>query len=105
MKILSSHSTQTLSALCSRETEINLLETDLGTTIKNKVRDDNAGNYAIIGALVGSIAIAGVAYAVQSIRNKSVENEITEIEEFLNSEGGKKYMDALKEAIDNETKF
>ena len=71
----------------NREVEkINLLETDLGTTIKNKVRDDNAGNYAIIGALVGSIAIAGVAYAVQSIRNKSVENEITEIEEFLNSE-------------------
>lgn len=26
-------------------------------------------------------------------------------QEFLNSEGGKKYMDALKEAIENETKF
>lgn len=66
--------------------KINLLETDLGTTIKNKVRDDSAGDYAIIGALIGSLVIAGGAFAIQSIRNKSVENDIVEIQEYINSE-------------------
>lgn len=71
----------------NKESEkINLLETDLGTTIKNKVRDDNAGNYAIIGALIGSLVIAGGAYAIQSIRNKAVENDIVEIQEYIDSE-------------------
>lgn len=74
----------------NKETEkINLLETDLGTTIKNKVKDDSAGNVAIVAALIGSIVLGGGGYLVQMLRNNSVLNDIEEVEEFINSEDTK----------------
>ncbi len=66
--------------------KINLLETDLGTTIKNKVKDDSAGNVAIVIALAASIVIGGGGYLIQVLRNNSVCNDIEEVEEYINSE-------------------
>ena len=71
----------------NKESEkINLLETDLGTTIKNKVRDDSAGNIAIVAALIGSIVIGGGAFLVQTIRNNMIESDIEEVETYIDSE-------------------
>ena len=71
----------------SKETEkINLLETDLGTTMKYKVRDESAGNVFLIAAIAGAVLIGGGAWLIQSMRNKSVENHIAATEEWINSE-------------------
>ena len=71
----------------SKQTEkINLLETDLGTTIKNKVRDESAGNTFLIAAVAGALVISLGAWGIQSFRNKSVENEINDIQTWIDSE-------------------
>lgn len=71
----------------TKETErINLLDTDFTTAVKNKVRDDSAGNLFLIGALAGALVIGLGAWAVQSVRNKSVENDIVDAETWINSE-------------------
>ena len=70
----------------NKDTEkINLLETELGVTIKNKVRNDNAGNGIMLGAIALAAIIVGGAFAVQSIRDASIRSDIEEIDEFLNS--------------------
>lgn len=70
----------------NREIEkINLLETDLGTAVRNKIRSDSSGNAAILAALIGSAAIVGGVYAGFLIRDKSIKNDIEKCEEFINS--------------------
>jgi type IV pilus assembly protein PilM len=71
----------------TKETErINLLDTDFTTAVKNKVRDDSAGNVFLIAAVAGALVIGGGAWIVQSMRNKSVENDIIDTETWINSE-------------------
>jgi type IV pilus assembly protein PilM len=71
----------------TKETErINLLDTDFSTVVKNRVRDDSAGNVFLIAAVAGALVIGGGAWIVQSARNKSVENDITATETYINSE-------------------
>lgn len=65
--------------------KINLLETDLGTAVKNKIKSDSSGNLILAGALVASIVIVGGAWIVQSARSKAVKNDIEEVQDFLNS--------------------
>lgn len=70
----------------NRETEkINLLETDLGTAVKNKIRNESSGNVAMIAALIGSVVIAGGIYAGMAIKDKSIKDDIQECEDFINS--------------------
>jgi type IV pilus assembly protein PilM len=65
--------------------KINLLETDLGTTLKNKVKDDNAGNAILVLCLLGSLIVGGGTWAIQSMRNASIENDIEIVETYINS--------------------
>lgn len=65
--------------------KINLLETDLGTAVKNKMKDDSAGNILIgLGLLVPLVIVGGI-WGVQSIKNKSIEKKIVKCDEFINS--------------------
>ena len=70
----------------SKETEkINLLETDLGTAVKNKIKDDSSGNLILIGALALSLIVTGGIFAYNFFKNKGIENDIEEVQEFINS--------------------
>ncbi len=62
----------------NKETErINLLETD--TVNNNKIKSNSSYYILLVGSLVASIAICGVAYMVLALQNKSVEKDIKEI--------------------------
>ncbi len=81
-----------IGAMFKRDKEkekINLLETDLGTTIKNKVRDESAGNTAIIAFTAISILAVGGIYLGQTIKNNGILDDIQECEDYLNSEDTK----------------
>ncbi len=70
----------------SKETEkINLLETDLGTAVKNKIKDDSSGNLILLGALCASLLITGGIFGYNFIKNKNIEKDIEEVQEFINS--------------------
>ena len=70
----------------NRESEkINLLETELGTVIKNKVRGDNAGYGLMLGLIVGAAAIVGGIWGVMALKDNSINNDIEEIQEFIDS--------------------
>ena len=68
----------------NKDTEkINLLETELGVAIKNKVRNDNAGNGLMLGAVAVAAIIVGAAWGIQSIRDAAIQSDIDEIQAFL----------------------
>ena len=70
----------------NRESEkINLLETELGAVIKNKVRGDNAGYGLMLGLIVGAAAIVGGIWGVMALKDNSINNDIDEIQEFIDS--------------------
>lgn len=70
----------------NKESEkINLLETDLGTVVKNKIKNDSSGNLVLAIAVFGSVLIAGGVWAVQAARAKSISNDIEEVREFNES--------------------
>lgn len=70
----------------SKETEkINLLETDLGTAVKNKIKDDSSGNLILLGALCASLLITGGIFGYNFIKNKGIEKDIEEVQDFINS--------------------
>ncbi|WP_295073307.1 pilus assembly protein PilM [Ruminococcus sp.] len=71
----------------NREIEkINLLETDFGTAVKNKIRNESSGNVAMLAALIGSVVIAGGIYAWYYIKDKGIQSDIEECETFINSD-------------------
>ncbi len=64
----------------NKDTErINLLETD--TVNNNKIKSNSSYYVLLVGSLVASIAICGVAYLVLALKNNSVEKDIKVIEE------------------------
>ena len=65
--------------------KINLLEADLGTVVKSKMKNENIGNYALIGCLAGSLLIAGGAYAASLFIDKGVKDDIKATEDYINS--------------------
>ena len=70
----------------NRESEkINLLETELGTVIKNKVRGDNAGLGAMLALIAGSAIIVGGIWGVMALKDNGIQNDIEEVQEFLDS--------------------
>ena len=92
----------------NRESEkINLLETELGTVIKNKVRGDNAGYGLMLGLIVGAAAIVGGIWGVMALKDNSINNDIEEIQEFIDSPDTKKKLDhrdkliAMKEKVND----
>ena len=70
----------------NREIEkINLLETDFSTAVKNKMRSESSGNVAILAAVLGSLVLVGAAWGTLFFMNKSVENDIQECQDFIDS--------------------
>lgn len=76
----------------NRETEkINLLETELGAQIKRAAssNDANAGMGILLGCILASGVIAGGGYLAAAWANKTVEDKIAKVEEFINSDDTK----------------
>ena len=65
--------------------KINLLETDLGTAVKNKVKDDSAGNLIFLGAVGLAVLIAGGIYLTRFVKNKGIEKDIKSTKAFNES--------------------
>ena len=99
-----------IGAMCERNREsekINRLETELGTVIKNKVRGDNAGYGLMLGLVVGAAAIVGGIWGVMALKDNSINNDIDEIQAFIDSPDTKKKLDhrdkliAMKEKVND----
>ena len=70
----------------NREIEkINLLETDLGTAVKNKIKSESSGNFVMLGALIGSVVIAAGGCLAVLGYNNHIKNEIKECTDFIES--------------------
>lgn len=68
----------------NKDTEhINLLETD--TVNNNKIKSNSTYYLLLVGSLVASIAVCGIAYAVLAIQNSSVKKDIAELQEKRSS--------------------
>ncbi|MBQ8582206.1 MAG: pilus assembly protein PilM [Ruminococcus sp.] len=66
--------------------KINLLETDLGTAVKNKIKNDSSGNLILGGLVVVSLAVAGIGFVVQNARLNGVKKDIEDVQDFINSD-------------------
>ncbi len=70
----------------NREIEkINLLETDFSTAVKNRMKNDNAGNVAMLAALLGSVVIVGAGWGIMTLLNNGVKNDIQECQDYIDS--------------------
>ena len=65
--------------------KINLLETDLGAIVKSKVKGEDAGNIVLLGALAASIVITGGVFGFFHLKNKGLEKDIKETQDFIDS--------------------
>ena len=83
--------------------KINLLETDLGTAVKNKIKDDSAGNLIFIGAVALSLIIAGGWYAARAIKSKNIKDDIKKTETFINSAETQHQLDVQKRLVEVKT--
>lgn len=85
----------------SKETEkINLLETDLGTAVKNKIKDDSSGNLILLGAVCLSMIVTGGLFAFNFFKNKGIEDDIQKTQDFIDSpdtEKKLKHLDHLED--------
>ncbi|NLT09025.1 MAG: pilus assembly protein PilM [Ruminococcus sp.] len=80
----------------NKDTEkINLLETDLGAIVRSKVKNDNSGNIVLLGALAAALLIVGGTYLGFHLKNKSVEKDITEAQDFIDSPSTKAKLDNI----------
>jgi type IV pilus assembly protein PilM len=79
--------------------KINLLETDLGTAVKNKIKDDSAGNLIFIAAVGLAVVVAGGWYAARAIKSKHIKDDIKSTEEYINSPTTKKQLDTQKRLL------
>lgn len=85
--------------------KINLLETDLGTAVKNKMKDDSSGNILIgLGLLVPLVIVGGI-WGIQTLKNNSIQKDITECDEYIESPDTNKklrhvdYLEGLKASV------
>ncbi|MBQ6181800.1 MAG: pilus assembly protein PilM [Ruminococcus sp.] len=80
----------------NKDTEkINLLETDLGSIVRSKVKNDNSGNIVLLGALAAAVLIVGGMYAGFTLKNKSIEKDINEAQDFIDSPTTKQKLDNI----------
>ncbi len=74
----------------NREIEkINLLEADFGTAVKQKIRNESAGNVAMLVSLIGSFVIAGGVFGYFLMKDNGIKSDIADCEEFINSKSTK----------------
>lgn len=85
----------------NKDTEkINLLETDLGTAVKNKIKDDSAGNLIFIGAVALSIIVTGGWFLLRNIKSNNIKDDIKKTETFINSAETQHQLDVQKRLVD-----
>lgn len=77
--------------------KINLLETDLGTAVKNKIKDDSSGNLILLGAVCLSLIVTGGIFAYNFFKNKGIENDIQTVQDFINSDDTEKKLKHLED--------
>ena len=65
--------------------KINLLDADLGTVVKTKMRNENTGNIVLIACVAGSLLLAGGAFLGLKLYDNGIKNDIAECDEFINS--------------------
>ena len=76
--------------------KINLLETDLGTTIKRASSgggNDTAGTIALLACVAGAAIIAGGIWGAMTLYDLSVRSDINEINDYINDPATKKKLD------------
>lgn len=84
----------------NRETEkINLLETDLGTVVKNKIKNDSSGDVVLVACLAASLLITGGIFGFTAMKNKGIEKDIKSCQDFLDSQDTADKL-ALVDALD-----
>ena len=83
----------------NKDTEkINLLETEISAAIKKagagaKAQDSNAGLGLMLGLVVGAAVIVGGIWGGMSVYNSSIEGDIDEIQQYLDSKEVKDQLD------------
>ena len=71
----------------NKETEkINLLETDFGAAIKQKVKGDSSGDVIMLGTIAAAALLVGGIWGVLALRDAAIKGDIKEINTFLESE-------------------
>lgn len=83
--------------------KINLLETDLGTAVKNKIKNDSSGNIILVGCLGISLIACLGCYIVQNARLKGVKDDVKEVQEFINSTDTKNKLLHHAELLEEKT--
>lgn len=90
----------------NKDTEkINLLETELSAVMKKagsagKVQDENAGLGLMLGIIAGAAVVVGGIWGVMALSNNSLENQMEEINTYLESEEVKSQLEHRLKLLD-----
>ncbi|MBR2282808.1 MAG: pilus assembly protein PilM [Ruminococcus sp.] len=91
----------------NKETEkINLLETDLGSAIKNRVKggSDSSGDVIMIGLIAAAALIVGAVWGVMAIRDQALKSEINDIQEWIDSDDTQNQLKHQKKLLEIKDK-
>lgn len=85
----------------NKDTEkINLLDTDFSSAVKNRVANENAGNYFILGALAVSVLVVAGIWGVLTIKDNGIQDDIQVCQDYIESPDTAKkikYLERLEE--------
>ena len=84
--------------------KINLLETDLGTAVKNKIKNDSSGDIILLGCIIVPLIVGLGCFITQQARLKSVQNDVKEVQDFINSTDTKNKLLHHAELLEDKTK-
>ena len=87
--------------------KINLLETELTSTVKKAVKGDNSGNLILAGGILVPLVLMGGIVGFLKLKNLGIKNDIKEIQEWIDSEKTKKQLrheeklEDMKDVVDD----
>ena len=77
----------------NKETEkINLLETEIGAVLKQKVKGDSSGDVIMLGTVAAAALLIGGIWGVLWLRDNGIKNDIEDIDNYINSEETQKQL-------------
>ena len=77
----------------NKETEkINLLDTEFGAAIKQKVKGDSSGDVIMFGTVAAAALLVGGIWGVLALRDAAIKGDIKDIQEFIDSEETQKQL-------------
>ena len=89
----------------NKETEkINLLETDFGAAIKQKVKGDSSGDVIMLGTVAAAALLVGGIWGVLALRDAAIRGDIKDIDEYINSEETQKQLGHHQKLTDMKEK-